>query len=550
MKAALVQLNPIVGDIDGNTDKIIDGISRARDASADLAIFTELAITGYPPRDLLLKDNFVERNLEALERITVAARGIAVLVGYVKPNETGQGQTLHNAAGLVVDGKLVGTHLKALLPTYDVFDEHRYFEPGKGFDVYAVPTTSGLCRIGITICEDLWNNEQFTDQSIYEVDPVAMLAAGGADLLVNLSASPYWSGKQRDRAGIFGRQIREHRVPLLYVNQVGGNDDLIFDGASAAFSPDGSIVAQAAAFEEDLLLVDVPAVEGNRLTSYPDDVAAIHRALVMGTRDYVDKCGFKAVLVGLSGGIDSAVTAALAAEALGPDRVYGVALPSRYSSDHSLTDAEALACSLGIDYRVIEIEGVHRAMEAALAGHFGDLPPGIAEENIQARIRGNILMALSNKFGWMVLTTGNKSEMAVGYCTLYGDMCGGLAVLSDVPKTMVYKVAEHMNVSAGRELIPENTITKPPSAELKPDQVDQDSLPPYDVLDRILQLYVEQEQSVSTIVSQGFAEPTVREVARMVDRNEYKRKQAPVGLKVTSRAFGTGRRMPIVARYP
>lgn len=549
MKAALAQLNPVVGDIDGNTDKIIPTIQRARDASVDLLVFTELVITGYPPRDLLLKDNFVERNLAALERIITAAKGISVLVGYVKPNETGQGKPLHNAAALIVDGTLAGTHLKALLPTYDVFDEHRYFEPGRGFDIHTVPTPTGPCKIGITICEDLWNDEQFAGQPIYAMDPVKSLATAGAELLVNLSASPYWHEKQRFRLEIFGRQMREHGVPLLYVNQVGGNDDLIFDGGSTAFSSDGSIIAEAAAFEEDFLPVDLDAPGGNRITPYPEDVAAIHRALVMGTRDYVNKCGFKEVLIGLSGGIDSAVTAVVAAQALGPERVHGVAMPSRYSSDHSLTDAEALARNLGIDYRVIEIEGVHHAMEAALAPHFGDLPPGIAEENIQARARGNIIMSLSNKFGWLLLTTGNKSEIAVGYCTLYGDMAGGLAVLSDVPKTMVYQVARQMNATAQRELIPENTITKPPSAELKPDQVDQDSLPPYDVLDRILERYVEREQSVSTIVAQGFDEKTVREVARLVDRNEYKRKQAPVGLKVTSRAFGTGRRMPIAAKY-
>ena len=549
MKAALAQLNSVVGDIDGNADKVIDCIGRARGASADLVVFSELVITGYPPRDLLLKDNFVERNLQALEAIVAAARGLTVLVGHVKPNDTGQGKPLHNAAALIVDGRLTGTHLKALLPTYDVFDESRYFEPGRGFDVHTIPTSTGPRKVGITICEDLWNNQQFAGRSVYETDPVKTLASAGAELLVNLSASPYSYQKQELRTGIFSRQLREHRVPLLYVNQAGGNDDLIFDGGSAAFASDGSIIAQAAAFEEDLLLVDLESPAGNRITPYPEGVAAVHRALVMGTRDYVDKCGFGNVVLGLSGGIDSAVTAVIAVQALGPQRVHGVAMPSRYSSDHSLTDAEAQARNLGIDYRVIEIEAVHRAMESVLAPHFGDGPPGIAEENIQARARGNILMSLSNKFGWLLLTTGNKSELAVGYCTLYGDMCGGLAILSDVPKHMVYQLARHVNESAGGELIPENCITKPPSAELRPDQTDQDSLPPYDVLDRILELYVEQEQSVSTIVSQGFDEQTVREVARLVDRNEYKRNQSPVGLKVTSRAFGTGRRMPIAAQY-
>ncbi|MFH0980307.1 MAG: NAD+ synthase [Planctomycetota bacterium] len=549
MKAVLAQLDPVVGNIDGNTAKIIDGIRRARDASADLVVFAELVITGYPPRDLLFNDNFVERNLEALDRIIAATEGLSAIVGYIQPNTTGQGKPLHNAAALIVDRTLAGTHLKALLPTYDVFDEHRYFEPGRGFDVHPIPTAAGPRKLGLTICEDLWNNQQFSGRSIYPTDPVETLVRAGADLLVNLSASPYWHQKQQLRADIFGRQVREHRVPLLYVNQVGGNDDLIFDGGSAAFAPDGSMIAQAAAFEEDFLLVDLASPGSNRVTPYPEGVAAIHRALVMGTRDYVNKCGFKEVLIGLSGGIDSAVTAVIAAQALGPERVHGVAMPSRYSSDHSLRDAAALARNLRIDYRVIEIEGPHQAMEAALAPHFADRPPGIAEENVQARVRGNILMALSNKFGWLLLTTGNKSEVGVGYCTLYGDMCGGLAVISDVPKTMVYQLARYMNESFGRELIPLGSITKPPSAELRPDQVDQDSLPPYDLLDQILYLYVEQEQSVSTIVAAGFDERTVRDVARMVDLNEYKRKQYPVGLKVTSRAFGTGRRMPIAAKY-
>jgi NAD+ synthase (glutamine-hydrolysing) len=549
LKAALIQLDPVVGDIDGNTTKILDGIRRAREAAADLAIFAELVITGYPPRDLLLKEHFVARNLEALERIIAATRGLSVLIGYVKPNTTGRGKALHNAAALIVDRRLIGTHCKALLPTYDVFDEHRYFEPGRGFEVHYVPTADGPRRLGITICEDLWNDEQFSGRVVYATDPVETLVRAGADLLVNLSASPYSYGKQHLRAEIFGRQIREHGVPLLCVNQVGGNDDLIFDGGSTAFAPDGSIMAQAAAFEEDFLLADLAAPQTNRITPYPEGVAAIHRALVMGTRDYVNKCGFKDALIGLSGGIDSAVTAVIAAQALGPERVHGVAMPSRYSSDHSLTDAALLARNLRIDYRVIEIEGPHRAMEAVLAAPFADRPPGLAEENVQARVRGNILMALSNKFGWLLLTTGNKSEMGVGYCTLYGDMCGGLAVISDVPKTMVYELARYINESFGRELIPIGSITKPPSAELKPNQVDQDSLPPYDVLDQILHRYIEEDQSVDTIVAAGFDSKTVRDVARMVDLNEYKRKQAPVGLKVTSRAFGTGRRMPIAARY-
>jgi len=404
-------------------------------------------------------------------------------------------------------------------------------------------------RIGVSICEDLWGEETTNGHRRYHEDPIRHVAEAGAELLINISSSPFTARKPEVRHDIFRRQVTHYRLPLAYVNQVGGNDDLIFDGGSACFAADGTITAQARCFDEDLLIYDTAAPDRARREPVPDELGGVHAALVLGLRDYVHKCGFRDVVLGLSGGIDSAVTAALAVEALGADHVHGVAMPSRFSSTHSLSDAEALARSLDIDYRVIPIEGCHRAAEEALAAHFGDLPPDVAEENLQARARGNILMALSNKFGWLLLSTGNKSELAVGYCTLYGDMSGGLAVISDVPKTMVYALARRINARAGRPVVPESTIDKPPSAELRANQTDQDSLPPYEELDPILAAYVEQEMSVDAIVAAGHDRPTVERVARLVDRNEYKRKQAATGLKVTSRAFGSGRRMPIAARY-
>ena len=549
MKIALAQLNPIVGDIDGNAAKVVAYVRRAQKRGADVVVFPELVITGYPPKDLLLKPHFVQRNVEAVSRVAASCTGIIAVVGYAVPNTTGEGKDLFNAAAVCGEGRILETHGKTLLPTYDVFDETRYFAPDPSSDVAVVQIGGEVCRLGFSICEDLWNNEQFADRNLYRQDPIADLAAAGADILINMSASPYWVGKQAMRLEIFGRQVAEHQLPLAYVNQVGGNDELLFDGGSAFFAADGRLAAQAKAFEEDLLLIDTEDLSAARLEAPPGDIECVRQALVMGTRDYVRKCGFKEVVLGLSGGIDSAVTAVIAVDALGAQNVHGVAMPSRYSSGHSVTDAEGLARNLGIEFRIISIEGIHAACETALAPHFGEAPPGIAEENLQARARGNFLMALSNKFGWLLLTTGNKSELAVGYCTMYGDMCGGLAVISDVPKMMVYDLARHINARAPGEVIPPDTITKPPSAELRENQTDQDSLPPYETLDAILSMYVEQEMSTDAIVAAGFERPTVEDVARKVDRNEYKRKQAATGLKVTSRAFGTGRRMPIAARY-
>lgn len=550
MRLALAQINPLVGDVTGNATKIEQFALQAGRAGADLVVFPELTLCGYPPRDLLLKPRFVESVIRAAfalaERL---ADGPAVLVGTLQPSEKPVGRRLYNALALLQGGRVAATFHKSLLPTYDVFDEHRYFEPAQQPGVCNLAMSGRDVRIGVTICEDLWNDKRFFDRPLYERNPLDDLAAAGAALIVNSSASPFVAGKQAFREKLLGSQAAAIGRPIAIVNQIGGNDELIFDGASAYFDATGKLIARAKAFEEDLLIVDTDEPAAARVEPYPDELDSIRQALVVGTRDYVRKCGFTDVVLGLSGGIDSALTAAIAVEALSPARVHGVAMPSRYSSDHSLADALALATNLGIDYRVIPIEPMHAAIETHLAPHFDGRPPDTTEENMQARLRGNILMSLSNKFGWLLLTTGNKSELAVGYCTLYGDMCGGLAVISDVPKTVVYQLAHAINSRAGRELIPAGSITKPPSAELRPDQHDQQSLPPYEDLDAILHHYVEQEESADQIIARGFDATVVRDVVRKVDGNEYKRKQAATGLKVTSRAFGVGRRMPIAARF-
>ncbi len=548
MKVAIGQINTTVGDIEGNASRTIGQIRAARAAGAGLVVFPELAMFGYPPKDLLLRRDMVTANMTALDRVARECTGITAVVGYVRVDPSGSGKGIFNAAAVCGGGKIIASYDKMLLPTYDVFDETRYFSSGSEVRTVSVPVGGGSIRLGLTICEDLWNDEQFEGRRVYGIDPVERTVKAGAELLVNISASPFAAGKRDNREAIFRQQIREHGVPLISVNLVGGNDDIIFDGASLVMDATGKIIARAGAFREDTVLVDLSAPDPRAVTPYPDRVEMIRQAIVLGVRDYLGKCGFQKVIIGLSGGIDSALTAALAVEALDKDRVVGVAMPSRYSSDHSVEDAQELADNLGIEMMTIPIESVHLAMEEAMAPYFADLPPGIAEENIQARIRGNILMAMSNKFGWLLLTTGNKSELAVGYCTLYGDMCGGLAVISDVPKTVAYEMARLINKTAGGPCIPVRTIEKEPSAELKEDQRDQDTLPPYDILDKILEQYVEQDQSVDEIVAMGFERQTVKQVTQLVDRNEYKRKQAPVGLKVTSRAFGTGRRMPIAAK--
>ncbi|MBP9027379.1 MAG: NAD+ synthase [Phycisphaerae bacterium] len=546
MKIAAVQLNPTIGDVEGNTARILDGFARATSAGAELVVLPEQSILGYPAKDLLLRREVIEQNLAALQRIVAATAGLqaGVIVGFAEPNEGGIGRPVFNSAAFIADGQIVARSRKRLLPTYDIFDEARYFEPG---GVQPVIDFRGR-RVGVMICEDMWSTQQLLARPLYDIDPPCELAAAGADLLINISASPYYLGKHESRLELMAGHARRYGTPLLFCNQVGGNDELLFDGLSSVVDATGRLVAQAKAFEEDLLLIDLDDLDSARLEAMPTGVANLRAALVMGLRDYMRKCRFTGVVVGLSGGLDSAVVACLAAEALGPPNVLGVAMPSRYSSEHSVADAKALAENLGIDFSIIPIEPLHAAFERELRPHFAGRPPDVTEENIQARIRGVSLMALSNKFGRLLLTTGNKSELAVGYCTLYGDMCGGLALISDVPKTMVYELAHEINRRAGREVIPRSTLTKPPSAELRPNQTDQDSLPPYEVLDEILARYEERLESIEQIVAAGFDSAMVTEVVRKIHLNEYKRQQAAPGLKVTSRAFGFGRRMPIAAR--
>lgn len=557
MRVLLGQINPVVGDIEGNARRALEVIDEGRRGGAGLVLLPELCVIGYPPKDLVLRKDFVRRNVEAVQRIAEACRGITAVVGFVQPVEGGSGTGIHNAAAVCGEGRILQTYAKFLLPTYDVFDESRYFTPGREVRLTTVPAQgggsgrstfgAGVC-VGLTICEDLWNDEQFGGRPFYGRDPVEQTVRAGAQVLINISASPFVVGKHLQREALFSRQVREHGVPLLYCAQIGGNDDLLFDGVSLAFNARGELIARARPFEEDLLFVDLGSAAPGRIEAYPDEVESLWRAVVLGTRDYVRKCGFRQVVVGLSGGIDSAVVAAIAVDALGAENVHGVAMPSRFSSRHSVEDAEALAKNLGVDFRVIRIHEAHAALEASLAESFAGRAADVAEENLQARIRGNVLMALSNKFGWLLLTTGNKSELGVGYCTLYGDMCGGFAPISDVPKTLVYRMAQWRNAQSARPVIPERTLTKPPSAELRENQTDQDSLPPYETLDAILERYVEEDQSADEIVAAGFDRPTVERVIRLIAASEHKRNQAALGIKVTSRAFGTGRRMPIAAK--
>ncbi len=548
MLIALAQINPMVGDIGGNARIIAAQINLARDRQADLVVFPELALFGYPAKDLVFRADLVEENVAQLEQLSQLCRGITAVIGYVDPDVTHAGKGVFNAAAICADGRVRSVYRKRLLPTYDVFDESRNFNAGHDVLVTQVGNESEV-PVGVTICEDLWNDQQFYGRRVYGIDPVRETINAGAKIVINLSASPFRADLRERRDEIFQSQAREHAVHVVYVNQVGGNDDLVFEGAGAVFGPDGSTLARAIAFDEDMLLFSLDVRTPSRVEAYPSRIESIRNALVLGVRDYVRKCGFEEVVIGLSGGIDSALTAAIAVEALGAKRVFGVALPSRYSSEHSVEDAKQLAKNLGIELAIVPIEQVHAAMEHTLDPLFGGRRRDITEENIQARLRGNILMALSNKFGRLLLTTGNKSELAVGYCTLYGDMCGGLGVISDVPKMMVYDLARHINNASNGEVIPERTIVKPPSAELREAQCDQDSLPPYDVLDAILKQYVELDCSVDQIVEVGFDRDMVAKVARLVRQSEHKRKQSPVGIKVTSRAFGPGRRVPIAAKY-
>jgi len=543
MKLALAQFNPTVGDFAGNTARILALAQRAKEQGADLAVFSELCICGYFPQDLLERPAFVERNQKELKQLA-AKIPLPSIVGYVGKNKKGTGNGISNKAALIAGGKVLFEQSKMLLPTYDVFDESRYFQPAARQSVFAVSNE----KLGITICEDVWNDKNFWATRRYERDPVSELAAQGSSVIINISGSPYTIDKRALRVDMLRSLAMTHQLPVVYVNQVGGNDSLIFDGASVALTLDGKVAAQAAAFEEDLVLFDTATGQGEIHEQPREEIAYAYRALVMGTRDYVHKCRFEKALVGLSGGIDSAVVAAIAAEALGPENVLGASMPGPFSSEGSKADAQAVAKNLGIELKTIPITPVFDAYRAALKPVFGARKPDVTEENIQARIRGNYLMALSNKFGSMVLSTGNKSELAVGYCTLYGDMAGGLAVISDVPKLMVYELAKLINRQ--REIIPSATIEKPPSAELRPNQKDEDSLPPYDVLDRILKAYIEDLRSPQEIADKyGFDLKLVREIALLVDRSEYKRKQAAPGLKITSRAFGFGRPFPIAQRF-
>ena len=570
---AMAQINPTVGDLEANTAKIIGYIEQARSLKADLVAFTELAVPGYPPEDLLFKPQFIQDNLRYLDKVVKASRDIAVVVGFADEKEG----KLYNAAALASDGELVHVYHKMFLPNYGVFDEKRYFEVGRECPVY---TIRGV-EVGVNVCEDIW----------YKVGPTNVQCLAGAELIININGSPYYAGKSEYRHEMLAKRAVDNQAIVSYTNMVGGQDELVFDGDSVVFDHDGKLLLRGNQFREELLFVDLDMdslsqARQDRGKSYWDDsealkeigepvrfhisgyagdgskpplprqetaklepVAEVYQALVMGTHDYVTKSGFQKVVVGLSGGIDSSMTAVIAVDALGKENVVGVSMPSRYSSEGSVVDSRLLSENLGIQMMTVPIEPAFGAYLEMLEEPFLDTESGIAEENLQARVRGNILMALSNKFGWLVLTTGNKSELATGYSTMYGDMAGGFAVIKDVPKMLVYELARHVNESKGREVVPDSVIEKPPSAELRPDQRDEDSLPPYDVLDSILKAYVEDDKTYSEILAMGYDEATVQRAVRLVDGSEYKRRQSPPGIKITPRNFGRDRRMPIVNRY-
>ncbi len=542
MRIALAQLNTTVGDIAGNEAAILAAYRRGVEAGAGLVMTPELSIVGYPPRDLLLRPSFIRANLEALQRIAAATGEAGLLVGFVAEGDASVGRGLSNAVALLHQGRVAAIRSKTLLPTYDVFDEDRYFDPATA----NAPVEFRGLRLGLTVCEDVWNDADFWPRRRYRPDPAADLVAAGVDLLLNISASPWHLGKESTRLAMLRSLCAKSGVPVLYCNLAGGNDELVFDGRSLAFNAEGGLLAEGAAFAEDFRVVDT-RTSGGMSASSPCEEVQVHDALVLGTRDYLRKCGFRSAVLGLSGGIDSAVVAALAAAALGAENVRGLALPSQYSSQGSIDDALALARNLGIRCDVVPIQAPFDAVKSQMSPLFEGRAEDTTEENIQARLRGVALMSMSNKFGSLLLTTGNKSELAVGYCTLYGDMCGGLAVISDVPKTLVYRVARWVNRE--REIIPSSSITKAPSAELRPNQTDQDSLPAYEVLDAILDAYVVHHRTPAEIVASGFPEESVRRVVRLIDFSEYKRRQAAPGLKVTTRAFGVGRRQPVAQKW-
>ncbi len=543
MKIALGQINPTVGDFSGNATKIIEFSRRARAGGAGLILFPELSVCGYPPRDLVERASFVARNRETAEKIAHETRGIGVICGLVTPAESETGKSVMNSAALLQDGKIAFLQSKMLLPTYDVFDEMRNFAPAKSQSLFS------LCekRVALTICEDAWNDKLFWPKRLYTVDPIDTLVRAGGNIVLNISASPFWIGKREVRRDMLAAIACHHKVPVAMVNQVGGNDSLIFDGSSIVLNAQGMIIAQAKSFEEDLICFDSESLTGDLHEQIAGEEASVYKALVLGTRDYMHKCGFRRAIIGLSGGIDSALTAVIATDAVGAENVIGVGMPGPYSSPGSIDDARSLAQSLGIRFELLSIDRVFEAYREALKEVFAGRKEDTTEENIQSRARGTLLMALSNKFGAIVLSTGNKSELGVGYCTLYGDMVGGLAVISDVPKTLVYRLSRYVN--SRRPVIPQATLEKPPSAELRPDQKDSDSLPPYEILDAVLEDYVEEAHSAEQIAADhGFDVEVVRRVVRMVDRAEYKRQQAAQGIKISSKAFGYGRRFPIAAK--
>jgi len=543
VKIALGQINPTVGDFQGNAAKIIDYGQRARSAGAELIVFSELCVCGYPPRDLVEKPSFVAANCRTAGEIAEKTRGIAVICGLVTPAHEKTGKSVMNSAAMLRDGKVDFIQSKMLLPTYDVFDEARNFAPAAKQDVIPL----GGRKLALTVCEDAWNDKHFWDRRLYGVDPVEMLMTAGGNFMINISASPFHLGKREFRTRMLAAIARQYKAPLVMVNQVGGNDQLVFDGSSLALGPAGEVVAQAKSFEEDLVFLDTETLVGDKHPQVAGEEGSAYAALVLGTRDYVRKCGFQRVIIGLSGGIDSALTACIAVDALGPGNVTGVSLPGPYSSRGSIDDARALAGNLGIHFEVLRISEVFDDFRKTLKSVFAGHPEDVTEENLQARIRGTLLMALSNKFGALVLTTGNKSELAVGYCTLYGDMVGGMAVISDVPKTLVYRLAHYVNERG--PIIPKSTLEKPPSAELRPNQTDQDTLPPYEVLDTILEDYIEDLKTPEQIAAERqYDVALVRKVAYMVERSEYKRQQAAPGIKITEKAFGMGRRFPIAQK--
>ena len=543
MKIALGQINPTVGDFAGNAAKIIQFAGRAQADGAGMILFPELSVCGYPPRDLVERPSFVARNRETLDRIAGETQGIAVICGAVTPADSETGKAVRNSAALLMDGKVAFVQSKMLLPTYDVFDEMRNFAPAKVQELFS------FCgnRMALTICEDAWNDKQFWLKRLYPLDPVDALIRAGGNFVLNISASPFWIGKRQLRRDMLASIARQHKVPVVMVNQVGGNDSLVFDGSSLVLNSEGNVIAQGRSFEEDLITFDSKTLTGEMHEQVAGDEASVYGALVLGTRDYIRKCGFRKAIIGLSGGIDSALTATIAADAVGPENVIGVGMPGPYSSEGSIDDARTLAGNLGIRFELLSINQAYEAYRETLRDVFSGYKEDVTEENLQSRARGMILMALSNKFGAIVLSTGNKSELGVGYCTLYGDMVGGLAVISDVPKTLVYRVSEYVN--SRREVIPRATLEKPPSAELRANQKDSDSLPPYDVLDAVLEDYVEDSHPAERIaVDRGIDIEVVRRVIRLVDRAEYKRQQAAPGLKISPKAFGYGRRFPIAAK--